>query len=90
MAVGLFTLAFTAGYASVQIGINVVSGNGFIPFQAQTFNYLAIFFGFLLSLVSLAAWQLWSNRSRAPQKADRGTATSVGGIDGQIGLETVS
>jgi hypothetical protein len=88
--VGLFALAFTAGNASAQIGINVVSGNGFVPIQAQTFNYLAIFFGFLLSLVSLAAWQLWSNRSRAPRNAGPGTASSIGGKDGQIGLQPVS
>jgi hypothetical protein len=89
-AVGLFTLSFTAGNASVQIGINVASGNGFVPFQAQMVNYLAIFFGFLMSLGSLAAWQLWSNRSRAPQNTDRGTASSMGSKDGQIGPQPVS
>ena len=48
--VGLLTLAFTAGNASEQIGLSVMSGNGFIPYQSQTFDYLAIFFGFLLTL----------------------------------------
>ena len=61
-AVGLATLAFTAGNASEQIGLSVMSGNGFIPYQSQTFDYLAIFFGFLLTLASLVAWQWWSNR----------------------------
>jgi hypothetical protein len=56
-AVGLFTLAFTAGNAATQIGINVVSASGFIPFQVQTFDYLAIFFGFLLTVVCLVAWR---------------------------------
>ena len=60
-AVGLSTLAFTAGNASEQIGISVMSGNGFIPYQSQTFDYLAIFFGFLLTLASLVAWQWGSN-----------------------------
>jgi len=60
--VGLATLAFTAGNASERIGLNVMSGNGFIPYQSQTFDYLAIFFGFLLTLASLAAWQWWPNR----------------------------
>jgi hypothetical protein len=63
-AVGLFTLAVTAGNASEQIGLNVVPGNGFIPAQPQTSNYLEIFFGFLLTLASLVAWQLWPNRRR--------------------------
>ena len=65
-AVGLATLAFTAGNASEQIGLNVVSGNGFIPYQSQTLDYLAIFFGFLLSLGSLVAWQWWPNRRSTP------------------------
>jgi hypothetical protein len=63
-AVGLATLAFTAGNAAVQIGLSVMSGNGFIPYQSQTFDYLAIFFGFLVTIVSLVAWQRLSNRSR--------------------------
>jgi hypothetical protein len=63
---GLFTLAFTAGNASTQIGINVVSANGFIPLQAQSFDYLAIFFGFLLTAVSLAVWLRWMHRGILP------------------------
>jgi hypothetical protein len=59
---GLFTLAFTAGNASEQIGISVVPGNGFIPAQAQTVNYVAIFVGFLVALVSLVAWRSWPSR----------------------------
>ena len=43
-----------------------MSGNGFIPFQAQTFNYLAIFFGFLLALCSLVAWGRWPSRKSTP------------------------
>ena len=69
--VGLFTLAFTAGNASEQIGLNVVSGNGFTPYQSQTFDYLAIFFGYLLTLGSLAAWLWWPTRRTITQ----GTAT---------------
>ena len=66
-AAGLFTLAFTAGNAAAQIGVSVVSGNGFIPAQPQTFNYVAIFFGFLVSLLSLVAWQRWSSRRSTPR-----------------------
>ena len=69
-AVGLATLAFTAGNASDQIGLSVMSGNGFIPYQSQTFDYLAIFFGFLLTLASLAAWLWWPNRTSTPQRTE--------------------
>jgi hypothetical protein len=68
-AAGLFTLAFTAGNASEQIGVSVMSDNGFIPFQAQTLNYVAIFFGFLLTLVSLVAWGKWPSTASAPGSA---------------------
>jgi hypothetical protein len=65
---GLFTLEFTAGNASEQIGVSVMSGNGFIPAQPQTFDYLAIFFGFLLTLGALVAWQRWPTRRSPPQR----------------------
>jgi uncharacterized iron-regulated membrane protein len=68
--VGLATLAFTAGNASEQIGISVMSGNGFTPYQSQTFDYLAIFFGFLLTLGSLVAWQWWPSRKRTPERTE--------------------
>jgi hypothetical protein len=60
--VGPLTLAFTARNAAAQIGVSVVSGNGFIPAQPQTFNYVAILFGFLVALLSLVVWQRWSSR----------------------------
>jgi hypothetical protein len=72
-AAGLFTLAFTAGNASEQIGLSVVPGNGFIPAQPQTFTYVAIFFGFLVTLLSLVAWQSWPIRRSTP----RSTAQSI-------------
>ena len=70
-SVGHFTLAVTAGNASEQTGINVVSANGILPLQPQTFNYLAIFFGFLLVVLSLVGWQWWTkeSRSRTPEVA---------------------
>ena len=75
-AVGLATLAFTAGNASEQIGLNVMSGNGFIPYQSQTFDELAIFFGFLLTLASLVAWQWGSNlRTSIPRKTEAAVGT---------------
>ncbi len=52
-SLGLFTLAFTAGNANQQVGINVISGNAFFPAQPQTLNYVGIFFGQLLTLASL-------------------------------------
>jgi hypothetical protein len=67
-AVGLATLAFTAGNAAAQIGVSVMSGNGFIPAQPQTFDYLAIFFGFLLTLGAVVAWQWWPTRRSTPQR----------------------
>lgn len=68
--VGLFTLAFTAGNASQQIGMNVMSANGFIPLQPQTFDYLAIFFGFLLAIVCLIVGQRWPHGSGAPESRE--------------------
>ena len=52
-SLGLFTLAFTAGNANQQVGINVISGNALLPAQPQTLNYVGIFFGQLLALASL-------------------------------------
>jgi hypothetical protein len=68
--VGLATLAVTAGNASQQIGLSVVPSNGFIPYQTQTFDYLAIFFGFLLTLGSLVAWQWWPSRRNSPPRTE--------------------
>ncbi len=75
--IGLATLAFTAGNASEQIGLNVVSGNGFFPYQSQTFDYLAIFFGFLLTLGSLAAWLWWPTRGSTHRGPETTVATPV-------------
>jgi hypothetical protein len=86
-AVGLFTLAFMAGNAATQIGINVVSANGFIPFQAQTFDYLAIFFGFLLTIVCLVAWRRWSNRSSVPQSSAAESTSSMLAGDRPAGMK---
>jgi hypothetical protein len=72
-AAGLSTLAFTAGNAAAQIGVSVMSGNGFIPYQTQTFDYLAIFFGFLLTLASLVAWQ-WPSRGKSTSQRAQTTA----------------
>jgi hypothetical protein len=73
--VGLATLAVTAGNASEQIGLTVVSGNGFSPYQSQTFDYLAIFFGFLLTLGSLAAWLWWPTRRSTLRKTKTRAST---------------
>jgi hypothetical protein len=88
--VGLFTLALTAGNASEQIGINVVSAKGFIPLQAQTFDYIAIFFGFLLTVVSLVFGQTWSHRRSTPSSTAAEIAPSVGGSDRPTGIQNAT
>jgi len=75
-SVGHFTLAVTAGNASEQIGINVVSANSIIPLQPQTFNYLAIFFGLLLVVLSLVAWQWWKTENRSRTLRSTQTAST--------------
>ncbi|HLZ24163.1 MAG TPA: hypothetical protein VKQ30_18775, partial [Ktedonobacterales bacterium] len=67
-AVGLYTLAFTAGNASQQIGVSIVSGNGFTPIQPQTFNFVAVFVGMLIALGSLITF-VWRRSPPAPQIA---------------------
>jgi hypothetical protein len=86
--VGLFTLAFTAGNASEQIGMNVISASGFIPFQPQTIDYLGIFFGFLLTIVCLFAWQRWAHRSSAPESREAKSKASVLSPDQASGTPT--
>jgi hypothetical protein len=91
MSVGHFTLAITAGNAAEQIGINVVSANGIIPLQPQTLDYLAIFFGFLLAVVSLLAWQWWTRerRHRTPRRTETASTPSSVAGDRQIGPQPV-
>ena len=90
-SVGHFTLAVTAGNASEQIGINVVSANGILPLQPQTFYYLAIFFGFLLVVLSLVGWQWWTteSRSRTPGSTETSSTPSSLARDHQIGTQNV-
>ena len=85
--VGLFTLAFSAGNASQEIGINVVGANGFIPLQPQTFDYLAIFFGFLLAIVPLVVGQVWSNRRDMSQSTAPEAPASVAAADRSTGIQ---
>jgi hypothetical protein len=68
-AVGLYTLAFTAGNASQQIGVSIVSGNGFTPLQPQTFNYVAIFLGLLMTLVCMMVF-VWRGSPQSPHTAE--------------------
>jgi hypothetical protein len=60
---GTATLAVTTGNASQQVGISVVSGNGFVPPQRATLNYVGILLGALLALGSLLLWSLAWSRS---------------------------
>ncbi|HLZ24157.1 MAG TPA: hypothetical protein VKQ30_18745, partial [Ktedonobacterales bacterium] len=73
-AVGLYTLAFTAGNASQQIGVSIVSGNGFSPIQPQTFNYVAIFVGLLITLACVMVF-VWR---RSPQPQSPNTTEDMG------------
>jgi hypothetical protein len=50
---GTATLAVTTGNASQQLGMSVVSANGFVPPQRATLNYVGILLGALLALASL-------------------------------------
>jgi hypothetical protein len=89
-SVGHFTLAVTAGDASEQTGINVVSANGIIPLQPQTFTYLAIFFGFLLTVVSLVFGQTWSHRRSTPSSSAPEIAPTVVGSDRPAGIQNAT
>jgi heme exporter protein D len=53
---GTATLAVTTGNASEQLGVSVLGGNGFVPPQRATANYLSILFGALLAVASLLWW----------------------------------
>jgi len=53
---GTATLAVTTGNTSEQLGVSVISGNGFVPPQRATANYLGILFGALVAVASLLWW----------------------------------
>ena len=53
---GTATLAVTTGNTSEQLGVTVLSGNGFVPPQHATANYLGILFGALVAVASLLWW----------------------------------
>ena len=59
---GTATLAVTTGNASQQVGISIISGNGFVPPQRATLNYVGILLGALLALGSLLLWSLVLSR----------------------------
>jgi hypothetical protein len=61
---GIATLAVTTGNTSQQLGVSVVSGNGFAPPQRATLNYVGILAGALLALLSLLLWN--GSRARRP------------------------
>jgi hypothetical protein len=66
---GTATLAVTTGNTSEQLGVSVISGNGFAPLQRATANYLGILLGALLSVASLLWWSALQSRGArsAPQ-----------------------
>jgi hypothetical protein len=86
-AVGLFTLAFSAGNASQQIGMNVVSANGFLPFQPQTIDFLGIFFGLLLAIASLVG-PVWSSRRSIPPSATPEASATMVASDRSTGTQS--
>jgi hypothetical protein len=77
-ATGTATLAVTTGNTSEQLGVSVLSGNGFVPPQHATTNYLGILFGALLAVASLLWWGALQSRAArsAPQSAPNSPPTS--------------
>jgi hypothetical protein len=75
---GTATLAVTTGNTSEQLGVSVISGNGFVPPQHATTNYLGILFGALLAVASLLWWGALQSRGAraAPQSAPSSPPTS--------------
>jgi hypothetical protein len=75
---GTATLAVTTGNTSEQLGVSVISGNGFVPPQQATANYLGILFGALLAVASLLWWSALQSRAArsAPQSAPSSPPTS--------------
>jgi heme exporter protein D len=61
-ATGTSTLAVTTGNTSEQRGVSVLSGNGFVPPQRATANYLGILLGALLAVASLLWWGALQSR----------------------------
>jgi hypothetical protein len=59
---GTATLAVTSGNTSEQLGVSVISGNGFAPPQRATANYLGILFGAFVAMASLLWWSALQSR----------------------------
>jgi hypothetical protein len=76
---GTTTLAVTTGNASQQVGMSVVSGNGFVPPQRATLNYVGILLGALLALGSLLLWSLALARSVGATSTPTPTPTPATG-----------
>jgi hypothetical protein len=68
---GTATLAVTTGNTSEHLGVSVLSGNGFVPPQRATANYLGILLGALLAVESLLWWGALPSRAErtVPQSA---------------------
>jgi hypothetical protein len=75
---GTATLAVTTGNTSEQLGVSVISGNGFAPPQHATANYLGILLGALLAVASLLWWGALQARAArtVPQSAPSSPPTS--------------
>jgi hypothetical protein len=64
---GTETLAVTTGNTSEQVGVSVVGGNGFVPPQRATLNYVGILFGTLIAVASLLFWLVRLSRAGGVQ-----------------------
>jgi hypothetical protein len=71
---GTATLAVTTGNTSEQLGVSVLSGNGFVPPQRATANYLGILFGALLAVASLLWWSALQARAARTTPSSAPTA----------------
>ena len=74
-ATGTSTLAVTTGNTSEQRGMSVLSGNGFVPPQRATANYVVILLGALVAVGSLLWWgALQTRKARIAGTARSATA----------------
>jgi hypothetical protein len=80
IATGTSTLAVTTGNTSEQRGVSVLSGNGFVPPQRATANYVGILLGALVAVGCLLWWgtlQTRSARSAGTVRSSPATAPPV-------------
>ena len=76
-ATGVATIAVTSGNASQQVGVSVVSSNGFLPPQRATLNYVGVILGALLAIGSLLFGMFRQSRKAPEDGKDAAVPASV-------------